>query len=362
MLTSFFDKLEDPRRNYGRFTYKFTDIILMSITAILSGMNTWEEIADWCECELSWFNEYLGSKYELSPSHDTFNRLFSLIKKDKFEECVRDLIRSVSKVAGHVAVDGKTSRGSGRYGKGAIHTINAYAVESGLAIASQSCDGKGCEIKGIKEILSSIELKGMLISIDAIGCQTDICEKITQSKGDYLIAVKGNQPTLFEDIKNEFEMNTDVKVILGELDKRGQNIHQNKYYFLDNKLPKDTKEKWGHIKTIIKEEKFIDETIHTQRYFISSSIDIVYLSKVTRNHWAVENNLHWVLDVYFKDDASTSYKNNSAHNFAVLRRIAFNGIKLIKPEKTTIRKTRLMIDKNFSFRAKALIALGFKCV
>jgi predicted transposase YbfD/YdcC len=359
-----FKGLVDPRRNSGNLVYKLQDLLTMSILAIISGMNTWVEIADWIHEELEWFNDYFKTSYAKSPCEDTFSRLFSVLEIESFEACIQEFLKNLKcEISGQIAIDGKTSRGSKHSGYNAIHTINAYAVESGLCLSSNACSGKGQEIKGIKELLDEIDISNLMVSIDAIGCQTSICEKIINKQADYLIAVKGNQGNLYDALIDDFkQINSDkIQHIKGDLDKRGVDVHESTYYFLSNNLPADIKEKWWHIKHIIKEEKMINNELISSRYFISSSADIAYLASVIKNHWRVENSLHWVLDVHFKEDANKSHIENSAHNFGILRKIAFNSIQLIKKPKYTIRKTKLMFDKNDTFRKEALSIIGFKC-
>jgi predicted transposase YbfD/YdcC len=360
IIEELLEDIKDPRRQSGRYTYVFSDLLIMALTAILAGANDWEEIADWVDAELGWFNNYLGANYKKAPSHDTFNRVLSVIKKVEFERMIKNLMTKLAPLSsGQIALDGKTTKGSARGGENGIHTINAYALESGFAIAAQSCEGRGHEIKGIKDILIQIELNSKLISIDAIGCQAEICEYIIKNKGDYLLAVKKNQKNLYEAIEYEFLLRKDSKEILGELEKRRQQIQQNRYLFLDANLPKELQQRWSHIKTIIKEEKISEDKVISTRYFISSEHDINYLSKAIRNHWAIENNLHWSLDVCFKEDQNRSYKNNSAHNFGILRKIAYNAVKMIQKPKDSLKKTRLQIDKKIDVREDILLKLGF---
>lgn len=355
-------ELEDPRRKSGRYTYKLCDLVLMALTATLCGEGTAKDIEEWCEEELTWLNEYLGASYQRAPSHDTFNRVFGLIKKEAFAELLQEMILGINGfVEGHIALDGKTTRGSGREGAHAIHTMNAYAVESGLAIAAYDCGGRGHEIKGIKQILTAIEVQDNLISIDSAGCQKAICQQIIEQHGDYLIAVKGNQNDLFQAIQDEFKLTPEkAKIILGEVEKRGQVVQQSRYCFLEATLPVDIKDKWMGLQTIIKEEKVIDGGVKFVRYFISSSIDINYLAKSTRGHWAIENGLHWHLDVYLREDASKCYKNNSAQNWGMLRKIALNTLKITKDPKKRLKSTRRRIEKSIEFREQTLEAIGFQ--
>jgi predicted transposase YbfD/YdcC len=357
MDLSIFVELVDSRRSIkGAFKYKLEHLIFMSIVAILSGMNNWSQIEEWCQFELDWINAQLGSAYSRSPSDDTIRRLFISLDHVKFNNAVRDWLFKIKKTTEdcHLILDGKTAKGSRNKNSEAIHTVHAFAKESGLVFSASSSDGKGNEISGIKDLLDSLSLKNSVISIDAIGCQHSICKKITDKEGYYVIALKSNQGNLFDTARDAFNLDIDGVDWIETIDKQSGGIYMRRYGFLDNPLKGKMLEKWFSIKNIVLETTFKDDKLVSNRYFISSLNDIEYIAKIIRNHWSIENGLHWILDVVFRDDESKCYIQNSAHNFCTLRRTSFNLIQLCKTSKDSFRSLRLSFDKQHSFRDHVL--------
>jgi predicted transposase YbfD/YdcC len=348
--------LRDNRRtDRGAIRYKFEDLILMMVISILAGMNTYSEIEEWCKYELKWLNEYLGSNYKTSPSDDTFRRILGNLDYKLFEEGIKNWLLKLNRNEGiQLILDGKSTRGSKNYANECIHTVNAYAKEYGLVFCGSASTGKGHEITGIKELLEIIPIKNNIISIDSIGCQKNICEKIVLNKGNYTIAVKSNQKSLFEGIKDEFLLQDKNIDWIETADKKNSCVIKRRYGFLDNCLPDYIKNGWRHIKNLVIENNYKDDVMVSTRYFISSLDDIQLISSSIRGHWAIENNLHWVLDVEFKDDDCKAFIKNSAQNFNIMRRLAFNLIQLVKTHKNTFKSIRMQFDKVYSFRTLIL--------
>jgi hypothetical protein len=202
-LTEAFSELPDPRTGPAQ-RHDLTAMILMALCAVLCGADSWVDVAEWAEDNEAWLKHYLVLEHG-TPSHDTFGRVFRLLDAKVFETCFREWIGSlVGAVAGVVAIDGKTACGSRDGHNTALHTISAYATASGLCLGQEHTRGKGNEIPAIKALLDTLALKGCIVTIDAIGCQTEIAQKILDRGGDYLLAVKGNQETLANALREFF--------------------------------------------------------------------------------------------------------------------------------------------------------------
>ena len=202
-LTEAFGSLDDPRTGPAR-RHDLREMILMALCAVLCGADTWVDVAEWAEDNEAWLKRYLVLEHG-TPSHDTFGRVFRLLDAKVFETCFREWIGSLAGVvAGVVAIDGKTACGSRDGHNTALHTISAYATASGLCLGQEHPRGKGNEIPAIKALLDTLALKGCIVTIDAIGCQTEIAQKILDRGGDYLLAVKDNQKDLADALREFF--------------------------------------------------------------------------------------------------------------------------------------------------------------
>ena len=202
-LTEAFFGVVDPRTGPAR-RHDLTEMILMALCAVLCGADTWVDVAEWAEDNEAWLKRYLVLEHG-TPSHDTFGRVFRLLDAKVFEACFRDWISGLAGVvAGVVAIDGKTACGSRDGHNTALHTISAYATASGLCLGQEHTRGKGNEIPAIKALLDTLALKGCIVTIDAIGCQTEIAQKILDRGGDYLLAVKDNQKDLADALREFF--------------------------------------------------------------------------------------------------------------------------------------------------------------
>lgn len=336
--------------------YPLYEILFLSISAMICGINDWPGIVIFGNRKIGWLRKFFPYKNGV-PSHDTLERVFSMLDSDHFEQCFRDWINSISKLTlGEVvAIDGKCMRGSYDHLKGikAGHVVSAYATHSHLCLGQQLTDSKSNEITAIPELLDALAIKGCMVSIDAMGCQKDIAVKIRDKQADYLLAVKLNQKGLHEQIEKVFDLteiaskNTDINVGHGRVETRICSVI-NDLTFLDGK------ECWPDLRAITRIEserynKTDGKTNNEIRYYISNAgYNAESFNQRIKSHWAVENNLHWMLDISFGEDGSRRRKGNHAINFNILAKTALTLIKQ-NPEKIPVshKKRNAILDDEY---------------
>lgn len=366
-LTEAFSGVVDPRTGPAR-RHDLTEIILMALCAVLCGADTWVDVAEWAEDNEAWLKRYLVLEHG-TPSHDTFGRVFRLLDAKVFEACFRDWISGLAGVvAGVVAIDGKTACGSRDGHNTALHTISAYATASGLCLGQEHTRGKGNEIPAIKALLDTLALKGCIVTIDAIGCQTEIAQKILDRGGDYLLAVKDNQKDLADALREFFaEGETwgfgsltishyqSIEKDHGRIETR-QAMWVNDLSWLDKKL----RDHWPKLAGIgmIERQREINGTVSIERaYYIGSQgiTSAESFAQAARDHWGIENSLHWVLDITFREDDCRVRKDQAPHNFAALRKFA---LALLRQDthypKRSLRSRRKTAERLPDYRASLL--------
>ena len=360
-LTSFFSQIDDPRRDLSKL-HSLNDILLIGILAVISGADTWNSMEDYAVSKEEFLRKFLDLPNGI-PSHDTFNRVFSSIDSEQFEEVFIQWVNSIANLSKGeiVAIDGKTLRGAKEHGKkSTIHMVSAWASKNNMVLGQVKTDEKSNEITAIPKLLEILELEGCVVSIDAMGTQIEIAEKIIENKADYILAVKANQPNLLEDIEDEFrfskQIETDIDEDLGHgrIEKRICSVITD-FQFIKS----DTK--WKNLKSIIKIESTREfknshkETEHATRYYISSlENNASWFQSAIRSHWAIENKLHWTLDVAFSEDASRKRKDNATQNYSILLKIALNLLKNEKTLKAGIKRKRLKAAWDDSYMLKVL--------
>lgn len=366
-LTEAFAGLGDPRTGPAR-RHDLKEMILMALCAVLCGADTWVDVAEWAEDNEAWLKRYLRLEHG-TPSHDTFGRLFRLLDAQVFEACFREWISDLAGVvSGVVAIDGKTACGSRDGHNTALHTVSAYATASGLCLGQEHTRGKGHEIPAIKALLDTLALKGCIVTIDAIGCQTEIARKILDRGGDYLLAVKDNQKDLADALR-EFFADGETRGFgslpvsrfqtaekdHGRVETR-QAIWVTDLSWLDKKL----REHWPKLAGIglIERQREINGTVSTERaYYIGSQGIKTAESFATgaRDHWGIENSLHWVLDITFREDDCRVRKGHAPHNFAALRKFALALLrKDTQYPKRSLRSRRKTAERPPDYRASLL--------
>ena len=366
-LTEAFSGVVDPRTGPAR-RHDLTEMILMALCAVMCGADTWVDVAEWAEDNEAWLKRYLVLEHG-TPSHDTFGRVFRLLDAKVFEACFRAWIsRLAGVVAGVVAIDGKTACGSRDGHNTALHTISAYATASGLCLGQEHTRGKGNEIPAIKALLDTLALKGCIVTLDAIGCQTEIAQKILDRGGDYLLAVKDNQKDLADALREFFaEGETwgfgalpvshyqSIEKDHGRIETR-QAMWVSDLSWLDKKL----REHWPKLAGVglIQRQREINGAVSTERaYYIGSQgiTSAESFAKAARDHWGIENSLHWVLDITFREDDCRVRKDHAPHNFAALRKFALTLLRQdTQYPKRSLRSRRKTAERLPDYRASLL--------
>jgi predicted transposase YbfD/YdcC len=360
-----FSVLPDPRMLL-KTRHKLVDIVAMALCAVVAGADDWVEIAAYARARQSWFKEFVKLSGGV-PSHDTFGRVFALLDPDAFEKCYVNWIRSLINTPGElVAIDGKSLRRSHdrANGKSAIHMVNAWAVDHGLVLGQVKTDAKSNEITAIPELLKVLDLKGAVVTVDAMGCQKKIARQIVEKGGDYVFSLKGNQGTLhkevelfFQDAKaNHFkdlshECFTTVDGGHGRIETRCYTTVADVDWFEDQ-------HKWAKLTSfgMVESEREIDGQITSEtRYYISSlPSDAKRFAAAARGHWAVENSLHWCLDLAFREDDSRVRSGHAPANLATIRRLALSLIKQDPHRKIGIKASRKRAGWDLDYLKKLL--------
>jgi len=362
-FSPFFAKMTDPRRtNKGNHRYPLDEIFFLVISAVISGCEGWETIHEFGVSKLSWLRSYFPYTNGI-PSHDVLNNVFSRLDTKTFNQCFIDWINSISKLTDGevVAIDGKTIRKSNNKNtaKSAFHMVSAYASDNKVCLGQEVVDDKHNEITAIPRLLDMLAIKGCVVTCDAMGCQTKIAEKIVEKKADYLLTVKENQKELKTQILKTFDRNKPISIDTS-VDAGHGRVETRTCEVIDNLTFFDEKEKWTKLKSIVKitSERFNKSTRKTNsetRYYITSlKADAEKINSAIRKHWTVENNLHWTLDVIFKQDQSLKKKDASPVNFNIVRKIALAMIEKevsIKKSKNVKRLKAALDDK---YRTKIL--------
>lgn len=356
------DCIKDPRHHNTH--HLLHDLLMIALCAIISGADSWVQVAEYGRSKVEWFKEFLELPNGIA-SHDTFGRLFARIDPKGFNEFftrwVQDL--SISLKNETVAIDGKTLRGSHDRinGKSAIHMVSAWASGIGMVLGQLKTDDKSNEITAIPELIKALALQGAIVTIDAMGCQKKITKTIIDAGADYVIQVKENQKKLYEDISLFFQdsengLFDEFKTLDGE---HGR-IETRRYLTASNLNWLQGKENWTGINTIcmaVRERDVNGETSVESSYFISSLENHApTIAKSVREHWGVENGLHWCLDISFQEDSCRVRKDHAPENFAILRHMATNLLKRENSLKGGLQTKRLKAAWDHNYLLKILTA------
>ena len=351
----YFAELSDPRVE-GRSDHLLEEILLITIAAVLSGADSWNEIEDYGKAKQEWLGSFLRLP-EGIPSHDTFNRVFSLLDPAELETCFLGWVSSIAQMtAGEVvAIDGKSLRGTREGGKKTlVHMVSAWANSNNLVLGQQRVDEKSNEITAIPKLLKVLELSGTIVTIDAMGCQKSIAQQILDKKADYVLAVKENQLHLLEDVRDSFKM-LPPETAVEEVDCGHGRVEIRRCSVVGDLSLVGQAADWPGLQTLVRIEaeryhKIDGKTEREIRYYISSMRpEASRLNSAIRQHWGIENKLHWVLDVAFREDASRKRAGNAAQNFSRITRIALNLLKHNKTSKLGMKGKRLKAgwDNNY---------------
>ncbi|MDP1771796.1 MAG: ISAs1 family transposase [Methylobacter sp.] len=358
-----FSSIEDPRVNRQK-KHQLQDIFFISICAMICGADNWVAVEEFGLAKKEWFTELLGLEHGI-PSHDTFGEVYAAIDTDQFSVCFSRWIADIANLTeGEViAIDGKCLRRSldKASKKAAIYMVSAWAQQNNLVLGQVKVDDKSNEITAIPKLLSRLDIAGAVITIDAMGCQKKIAKQIKQQGGDYVFSLKGNQGTLHDDVKTFFTSSLAPPVASISYDGEHGRIETRTIRATADIAWLQERHDWKGLQSIIavtSKREIGDKVTEETRYFISSldANDPKRLERVVRAHWAIENNLHWVLDVAFDEDSNRIRRGHSAANLAVIRHIALNLIKAEKTSKVGIKIKRLKAgwDNDYLLRVIAL--------
>jgi predicted transposase YbfD/YdcC len=373
VFNEYFSHIEDPRQAH-KINHLLSEILLVTVLAVIAGADDFNEIEKYCKTKYNWLSTFLKFPGGI-PSHDTFNRVLSMIDPGQFQQSFVDWIadiRTGTEIDDNktdeskkdiVSVDGKTVCGSKcSKGKKAIHMVSAFSSKFGLVLGQQKCLEKSNEITAIPALLTMLLIKDTIITIDAMGCQKKIAAKILEKEADYILAIKGNQANLYKEVIDMFEKiktpefahyiyQTD-----SETDKDHGRIETRECITINNLDWLYEIHGWKGVKSIAKVTAKVQnqasgkETVE-ERYYISSLTgNATIINRAVRKHWYVENKLHWVLDVVFKEDYCRVRTGYGAENLTTIRKIALNTIKRDNTVKTSIKNKRKMCgwDNNYA--------------
>jgi len=364
-----FADLPDPRIDRNK-EHRLIDILVIAICAVVAGCEACTQIAEFGRRKEAWLKRFLELPNGI-PSHDTFSRVLGLIDPVRFQECFMRWAAAVQQATEGkiVALDGKTLRRSfdRTEGLAAVHLVSAWCSENHVALGQVAVDTKSNEITAIPVLLELLEIEGAIVTIDAAGCQRAIATTIRKQQADYVLALKKNQNTLYEDVERcfaecsiEHKDHPDCTVHQTEEKRHGREERRTTRAMV---VPETIRQRelWCDFKSIamMKSRRTVDGREETHvRYFISSlEHDAEQIARAVRGHWGVENSLHWVLDVTFREDDSRIRKGHGAENMGALRRLAITLLKR-EPTKQSIATKRLMAAWDEGYLWRVLVATG----
>lgn len=359
----YFSSMKDPRRtNKGHHLYPLEEILFLCISAVVSGMDDWTSITMFGHLKLTWLRQYLPYKHGI-PSHDVLGKVFAVLDPVQFGACFRDWVNSMAEFTGGevVAIDGKTICGSADKvsGKSALHVVSAYASGNRLCLGQEVVADKSNEITAIPALLRLLTVKDCIITIDAMGCQKAIAETIIGKEADYILMVKDNQQELKEQVEKVFTMNPKTEAEL-TIDVGHGRIEKRTCQAIDNLIFLDDKEEWPGLKSIAKvisertDKRSGKQSAETRYYISSLPAKPKIIGNAIRSHWAIENNLHWTLDMVFKEDNSLKKKGNSAINYNIIAKMALNIIERETESKSSKPQKRKRAALDDEFRSKLI--------
>lgn len=362
--------LNDPRKNNRNKLHKLGDILILTILAVICGADSWVEVEEFGEDKIEWLKTFLELPHGI-PSHDTIGDLFSRLSIREFEACFLNWVNSLIKVSGGdiIPIDGKTARrshnkGAKGDGKSAIHIVSAWSMRNQMVLGQYKTDDKSNEITAIPELIKMLDITGCTVTIDAMGTQKKIAEQIHRQGGDYVLAVKENQGKLYAKVTGLFDRAEELKFSSmwykqdETTDKKHGRIESRCYTVLPLMYLPLFKLKWKGLQSIamVESKREIKGNVSIEkRYYISSlKPDAKVIGSIIRQHWGVENQLHWCLDITFREDDCRVRKGNAAGNFSILRHIALNLLKQETTAKVGLKIKRNKAGWNHQYLAKIL--------
>jgi predicted transposase YbfD/YdcC len=365
-LLEHFAILPDPRLERHRY-HKLSDILVVAVCAVLCGAESFPAIEDFGQTRYEWLKQFLELPGGI-PSHDTFNRVLRLLDPVQFPACFLSWMQAVAEATQGevVAIDGKRLRRSFDKGtaKRAIHMVSAWATENGVVLGQRKVAAKSNEITAIPELLEVLALKGCIVTIDAMGCQRTIAQQIVEQQADYVLALKGNQPTLQQAVAHFFVTGPEVDAHRTVCDyyeqhERGHGRVETRCSWITAEITAELKATaWPGLQSIgmVEASRTLagETTVEPRFYLTSRKPDAPQFAHAVRHHWGIENGLHWSLDVTFREDQSRLRKGHGAENFAVLRHIALNLLRQ-EPSAKSLPRKRLACALDPEYLLKVLL-------
>jgi len=350
-ILTHFSEISDPRIDRTKH-HNLQDMIVVAICAAICGANGWADVERFGKAKIEWLRQFVSLKNGI-PSHDTFGRVFAMLDPAEFYTCMHNWLRNfrLSLKGQHVAIDGKTLRGSHdrRKGFSALHMVSAWASGLRLNLGQNSVDDKSNEIPAVAELLQLLQLKGAIVTLDAMHCQKDTAELIRKGGADYILMVKGNQPTLYKTLMDLFLQYGEVNYKVPGLrccrtrETNHGRFEERIHYVI--RAPRELRGKWKDMQTIgmIYRRREYNGKIEEETQFFITSLppQVRKIAAFVRDHWKIENNLHWVLDVTFGEDSSRIRTGTAPEIASVFRRIALTILQQDTTVKDTIRGKRM---------------------
>ncbi len=368
-LLSHFAELNDPRKPY-LIEHSLLDIVAITICAVICGAESWVEIEAYGQSKAEWLGTFLALPHGI-PSHDTISRLFIHLEPGQLQDCFLSWIQAIAELhpGEVVAIDGKAVRRSydqGK-GKGAIHMVSAWASENRLVLGQVKVDNKSNEITAIPQLLSVLDLCGCIVTIDAMGAQTEIAKLIVDQGADYILSLKGNQGNLHEDVQQLFDWasKTDFKDIPHEayqtLNKGHGRVEVRRHWLLASVEHLVDAHRWLGLKRVgmiesVRRVKGKADTVERRYYLLSLAGGVEQFAAACRSHWGIENQVHWCLDVAFHEDDSRIRTGHAPENMTLIRKIALNLLTQESSAKVGKKAKRLKAGWDNAYLAKVLSA------
>jgi predicted transposase YbfD/YdcC len=365
-IADHFAELTDPRRR--EVIYPLVNVVVIAICAVICGADDFVAIAKFGRTKRDWLAQFLDLETGI-PSHDRFNSILAAIKPAEFEKCLLSWITALHEITDGqvIAIDGKTLRHSfdTANGKAAIHMVSAWATANHISLGQVVVDAKSNEITAIPKLLEMLELSGAMVTIDAMGCQTEIAKQIVGTGADFCLAVKDNQPTLHQGIIDFFEKHLEddfagIRMRHHTTDEKGHGRVEARHYMICP-VPEDLpdRSRWPGLKAIgvaINVTERDGKTVGENRYYILSKfVAASRFAEAVRGHWGIENSLHWQLDVTFQEDQCRIRQGHANANFSILRRAALSLLKNETTAKVGIKNKRLTAGWDEDYLEKVLL-------
>lgn len=365
-LKEHFSSLDDPRAQH-RIEHLLLDIVLITICAVICGADTWVEIENYGIAKQQWLATFLELPNGI-PSHDTFERTFARLRPEQLQQCFLNWVQAMVHLMGGqlINLDGKTLRGSYERGgkQGMIHMVSAWASQNRLVLGQRKVNEKSNEITAIPELLKVLDLNGAVVSIDAMGAQTEIAAQIVAQQGDYVLALKGNQGNLHQDVQQLFDHAhrqnfRGIEHDFYQTQEQGHGRQETRrYWVMRNTEYLLGAENWAKLTTVgcVESQRQVGDKITWEKryYLLSLPLDAARFATAVRGHWSIENQLHWILDVGFREDQSRSTQGYSAENLAVIRHLAVNLLSQDQSVKGGMRAKRLRAGWDDQYLTKIL--------